>query len=92
MADEINFAELTYAEKRKVYLENVQMRTIEECEPLLAAVRALRIDRPLESDKSGERIAMSTLDRTEDAAQKQRGIFLLACRPNVSYLPPDDLH
>jgi hypothetical protein len=92
MADEIQFDELTYAELRKVYLRNIRMRTVGECETLLAAVRALRIDRPTESDKSGERFAMQTLDRTEDAAEKQLGILRLVCRPNVSYLPPDDLH
>lgn len=91
-AGDVNFAELDYAGLRRVYIENIQMRSIEECENLLAAIRVLRLDRPTESDKSGERIALETLKSTEEDAKRKLGVLRLTCQQPVSYLPPDDLH
>lgn len=91
-AEDIQFAELDYAGLRRVYIENVQMRTIAECENLLAAIRVMRLDRPMESDKSGERFSVQTLDRTEEDAKRKLGILQICNQPPVSYVPPDDLH
>lgn len=91
-AEEINFEELDYRGLRRVYLQNIRMRTIAECETLLAVIDALRLDRPMESDKSGERIALQTLDKTQLRAERQLGILQHCNRPPVSIVPPDDLH
>lgn len=91
-AEEINFADLDYRGLRRVYIENIQMRTIAECQNLLAAIRVLRLDRPMESDKSGERISLQTLDKTEQEAKEAIGIFQLCDRRPRVIVPPDDLH
>lgn len=91
-ASTIRFRDLTYAEIENVYLDNIGLETIDECVTLLKAIRALRLRRPTESEKSGERITLESLMRTEEEAHKALAILRMASRCPTIIVPPDDLH
>lgn len=91
-ADSIDFKQLTYAEIEDVYLDNLAMSTVAQCTNLLQAIRALRLRRPQESDKSGERIAMADLSPTEQECRRELAILQLGSRCPTIIVPPDDLH
>jgi hypothetical protein len=87
----LNLPAMNYAELRLAYFANLHMRTLEECDNLLAVLDAMDIYRPMEVDHAGEKLAPRELMAARQRAQKRRGIFHMAARPPISIIPPDNL-
>ena len=88
---EIDFANLSYAALIRVYHENNGMENAEQCRTLLRAIRSLRVVRPTETEKAGERISFQVLDRVEDDAKAQLASFNHYAAPIETVVPEDSL-
>ncbi len=87
MATGIDFSELSYSELKRTYLQNIQLRSISECELCLSVISALELVRPSEIEHAGERITTRDLTATRERAEKQRGILLMSSRGQEVIVP-----
>lgn len=88
---EISFESLSYTEVREVYLRNIQMATIDQCDSVLAAIAAFDLIRPSEIEEQGQRITPRELNSSRERALKQRGILSWCTHRTPTYVPTSEL-
>ena len=82
---------MTYSEIVAEYLDNIRMESATECRNLIAAIDALQLVRPTETESGGQRITTRDLRETRNSAQSKLASYQLACNRPVAIVPPNDL-
>ena len=86
-----NLESLDYPGLMQVFRRNARLRSIAECEEMLATIEVLEAIRPAEQEHAGERLSTRALDATRQRALKRLGAYKYQCRRPVAIITQDNL-
>lgn len=89
MATDFRF--LNYTDTKAVYLQNLQLRSAQECELCLSAISAMEVLPSEVDDGTGQRLTRSEIIHTRARAEKMLGVFQLAGSCPKVIVVEDDL-
>jgi len=87
---DISFEALSYQEVKEIYLRNIRMGTIDECDSVLASIAAMDLI-PIEIEEQGQRVTRHELNSMRERALKARGVLSFCGRRTPTYIPTGEL-